>query len=425
MRSPEFLLLLFESPIPYVVIMVVVFLLFIPFFKHFSRSVIDPMFFLLLNTAFAYIIPFYLYYNKFCSESHLLYFILSESIFWLIMIYRSKKDCHFKRYRIVDEEKMAAFIFKIVFINFIFCSLFTYIYIGIPLFLNSRQELYVDAEAGSGLLGRLSGFAQAYVVLYIYHRMLTYKEKKYGWLLVLVVINCFLSASKGSILVLVTWYFFYVFFYMKKAIKIKIKYVISLLLFPVVVLMNYAGSDNTDFGSGIIGFLYRFIANGDTYWNSYPNNTIDAIHYKTPIITLLAGILGPFRLVPYDMIENSVGNQIFWEVEPQAEGVIEGPNARLAVMGWIFFRWYGLLFSAIMAWICSALIYKVKKFLPDSFFGLFIYGELYLIAIIIPTDPALSFNQLGTLIMNILLYGVILIVVTGFKIEHKRYARTK
>ncbi len=418
MRVGEFLLFLLSHPISFLMSFIVVMLLFIPLLKKVYISIIDPLVLLLFNSIFAYAIPLFLFNNDLCSINHFTFFCFSEIIFWGIVIYSSRKTPPFKNVIIPNEDNYAKMFFYISFFVYIFSSIYTYINVGIPLFMESRQELYVGAESGVGIFSRLADFAQSFVIFYCYHRIITYKERFFSIVFVIVIINCLLSGAKGSILTLTAWFFVYMFFFKKRNMFLKNrKYLLLLLLFPIVVLILYKGSSSQSLSKAVQDLLFRFIANGDVYWMAYPDNVIDNIHYQHPLVTLFAGILGPFRLESYEAIEPSIGIQLFWEVEPSMYGRIMGPNGRLAVTGWCFFGWAGLLLSAIMGWLFSFIVFRSRKYFPNSILGIFVYGCLYRIAMYIIADPALFFSYLSTFIINIGFYATLLLIMSKFQFK--------
>lgn len=419
MRVSDFVLLLLNHPLSYIVSVLGITLLFIPLFKKLYVSITDPLVFLLVNSIFAYSVPLFLFNNNLCSISHFIFFCLSEIFFWSIVFYSARKTRSFKNVIILNEGNYAKMFFNISFLVYMFSSIYTYVYVGIPLFMESRQELYVGAESGVGIFSRLADFAQSYVIIYCYHRIISYKEKAFIFIFIFVIVNCLLSGSKGSILTLVAWYFIYIYFFKreKHILQFKRKYFLLVLLFPIIILLYYKGSSSQNLSNAIEDLAFRFVANGDVYWIAYPNNIIDNVHYQHPLVALFAGILGPFRLESYESIEPAIGLQLFWEVEPSMYGRIIGPNGRLAVSGWCFFGWTGLLFSAIMGWLFSFIVFRSRKYFPNSLLGIFVYGYLYRISMSIVTDPALFFSYLGSFLINIGFYATLLMIMSKFQFK--------
>ncbi len=417
MRTPEFWILYTLNPFLYFKILFLVALICIPLFKKFTKSIIDPFFYALVSAVFAYTIPVFLYLQGYCSLKHFAFFVLSETFFWLVLLGYPKKHTMFNSQKIVGEEIYAKIVFKIAFIIYIASELYTYIYIGIPLFMDYRQEIYVGT--GSGFLGRFSSFASSFVIWYSYYQILKKKNKKYVIYFVFIVITGLLSGSKSAILTFLIWYFIYEHFYVGKRVKVKIKYLTLILCFPIAVLLLYKGSTSGDISGAIGDLLFRFMANGDCYWMAYPYDNIQFIHIKQPFISLFSGFLAPLRFISYDIVEPAIGNQLFWLVEPTEYGKIAGPNARLAITGWCYFGWCGIAFSALSGWLVSYCIYSAKKFFPKSIFGVFLYGLLFQAAISYFTDPGLFFNNISSFIMNILIYGFVVMILSRLRTSKK------
>ena len=419
MRSPEFFLLFLERPELYISILLIICIPF-GYLIHKRRiHIIDPMFLTVVGCVFAYVIPFFLYITGYCSNNHLLYFCISELVFW-IMFLAFSKPTKFRPYQIVNEMQYAKLLFRFSVIIYIATSLLTYLYVGVALFLEHRQELFVNASSGSGLLGRLSGFAGMYILYYTYHMMIKNGRKRYSIFILLIIVNSILSGSKGAVLVLLTVYFIYFVFYQGKVPHVKKKYYLALLLVPILILMWYGESNTTSFIESTGAFMYRFMAFGDTYWYAYPSNTIEKVEFMHPFLTFFQGLLGPFRLVDYNITDKSMGIQLYWLVEPSAYGEVAGPNARLAVMGYCYMGWYGIIFSAFCGWLTAYLMYRIRKYFFHSFLCVFLFGYIYTMVVAIPADFSMFLNTVSTFLINVIIYGGILLLASGLNIRYKK-----
>lgn len=419
MRSPEFFLLFLENSTLYFIILLFISIPFGLMIKKKKIHVIDPFFLVIVGCVCAYVVPFFLYKIGECPYMHLLYFCVSESLFWITFGVCSKPT-KFQPYIIVNEIQYSRLLFKISIVIYIVSSLLTYMYVGVALFLEHRQELFANASSGSGLLGRLTGFAGMYIAYYTYHMIIKYRKFRYLFWLLLIIINSMLSGSKGAVLVLLTAYFIYVFFYQGKRPHVKKKYYLLFLLVPVFILMTADSSDSAGFIDALGAFMYRFMAFGDVYWYAYPNNVLEKVSFDHPYWTFFSGLLGPFRLLDYDLVDKSIGIQLFWAVEPSEYGVISGPNARLAVMGYCYWGWFGILFSIFCGWLMAYLLYGIRKYFFQSLLGIFIFGYLYSISVSIITDFSFFLNSVSTFLINIIIYGGFVILFSGFNIRYKR-----
>lgn len=417
MRITEFFTLVFyDNWVTYCILLLCLYIVFIPVFRKYIHGVLDPFCYNLVFVIMGYAIPFLLYISGYCSINHLSYFVLSEILFWLSFVYFSRFKKPFASYAMFKEESSLSILYGIALFVFLFTNLYTYMFIGIPLFLESRQELYTDTPAGSGLLGRLSAFALYFILLYSFYMVFDKHKRKYAYIWLLVAIQCFLSGSKGAIIIIIHTYFIYQFFFKKSVPKLPLKYFPLLLLFPLCVLIYSGASSSDGLWNAFLSFTVRLVANGDVYWMAYPYDDINLIHYEYPLLNFFAGILGPFRIVPYDFIEPSTGLLLQWEVEPTEYGKIAGPNARIAILTYAYFKWGGLVLCIFLGWLTAFLMYYCRKYFPNSFIGILFYGFLYKSLTVVIIDPVLMFSHITNLIFNVLLYGFMLMLILRLKL---------
>lgn len=421
MTSAEFIYLFLEQPFPYFIILGLLSVVFIPIIRRLTTCVIDPLFLALIHCILASVIPFYLYIIGYCSQTHLSYFVISESIFWFTIYTRSKRKFEFKRIGIIKEDIYLKNVFIIALIIFTFSSLYTYYTLGAAYLMDSRLELYSQVGGGIGILGRLNDFSICFLIMYTYHRFYKYKQKKFYLLFPLILVQFFLTGEKSSVLLFLTWFYVYKQFYLHETPKIRLIYIVPILLFPIIILSIRSGTNESGLQGGFIGLFYRFMCDGEGFWKAYPYNVIDTIHYRSPFLAYFKGILATFRIVPYNEIEQSIGTILQWNVEPLSDGIEGGPNARLPIMGWVFFKWGGLLFSLFVGYISYFFIFKIKKYFNNSFVHVFIYGMIFTNAISMLTDPALFWGGLATIIINSIIYYIIFCLASSGIIRYYSY----
>lgn len=395
----------------YIISLFIVILIVRCLIKRFSRSVFDPLFYRLILMIFAYSIPLFLFFTKNMDVEHFLYFVSSETLFWVGFIIFSEKRINFSRSRFKGENIILSFLFYFSLISFISGTLYTYISLGIPLLLSNRNDVYKDS-GGLGLLSHIIGFATNFILIYSVHNFLRFKRKKYLLSIILVVITTFLNGSKGGIMNICFTYFYYTYFYLKQNIEIKKEYYFYIVVFPILILFISSSSD-------ILGAIYdlgvRFIASGDIFWTSYPDNAIDNIRIDKPLQHLFIGILGPLRIVPYDsIISEPVGLLMNWYVNPEYEllGMTTAPNSPTAIVTWVYYRWAGLILSFIIGSVASILIYKSSKLFPKSLLGIILYSSVYYAAVSFVTDPGMAISSFFSILFNFTIYGLIAFVAT-------------
>lgn len=418
MSSIDFFLLLDANRNLYYVILVAIGLLAVFYIKKKQIHILDPLFMMVIGCVFAYAVPFFLYYTHNCSFTNFIYFLISESVFWITFVATSKPS-RFKPYEIVNESNYSALFFKICAFVYTLTSVLTYVYIGVGIYMESRLELYSTSEIpGSGVLGRFAEFSCFYILFYSFHKILKFKRKKYYFWLLFVIINSIFSGSRSSVFVVLTAFFVYTAFYQGRLPKIKWKYLLAIGSVPILVVLIASAAE--DFSTSILVLLSRFVSNGDCYWQAYPDNAIDSVKIVHPFNTFFKGILLPFRLANSNLTDPSIGSQLWWMANPQFDGVEGGPNARLALFGWSYFGWAGILFSTFVGWLMSFMLYKSRRYFPNSFLCVFVYGYLYMISISMLTDFSLFLGSLATMLMNLLFYGCLLVLFSGLKLKYKR-----
>jgi hypothetical protein len=415
MKISEFFASVFyENVVLYFLCLLFVGILTIPLFKKYTHGIFDPFFFILMMTVFAYVIPLFLFITNNCSSRDFFYFIISETFLWLGVYLGYQFRSNFSEYKIKNENVLIKRIFFISILIYIFTKLYTYMFIGVPLLMEYRLDIYTGTN-GLGMLGRLSDFATFFLLIYAFY-LKDEGSRKYLFILVLIFIDSFLSGSKSAIFAIFQAYFIYSFFYKNEMPLIKKKHILLLICFPILILLLSQNSLDS-LRLAVWGIFIRMVANGDVFWYSYPYETIDQIKINHPFANLFVGILSPFRLIDYNTVEPSIGKLINWQIEPSIYGTNAGSNARPAIAGWIYFRWYGIFFSFFIGCFISFLVFYVRKYFSKSLFGIILFGYLYQNALTFIIDPSLGFNYLSNFIINIVIYTIIIFIVSEMKLS--------
>lgn len=409
----------FENIIIYFICLIGVCITLYPLHKKFVNGIFDPLFFQIWMGAFAYVIPIFLFVTDNISWVHFSYFIISESLFWIGFWLVSKKNTNFSKIQIVNEANIAKYTFYLALFIYLFSTLYTYVFIGIPLFISNRNDIYKDA-GGLGLLSHLINFSSLYILIYSFYQYSDNNKSKYKWIIIIVAINCILSGGKSAILSIVYCFFYYSFFLKGKKPIIKKKYISIVATFPLIILL--LSSISSDLTTSFLDLGKRLVANGDIYWCAYPNNIIDDINIKNPLSHLFIGFLGPLRLVSYENTEllNPIGLLINWEVYPDLMkmGITTAPNSRMAVSGWVYFGWSGILFSFILGCIVSFIIYRLPKYIPGGIIGVSFYSMIYFSALTVITDPGLAITFFLDCFLNMMLYIPFIFIFSKLKISY-------
>lgn len=378
-------------------------------------SIIDPFFMCMIAVVFADAVPLFLFKLGECRNRDFLFFLLSEMLFWSSFCLFSNRKAKFSPCKFKNENNILKGLFVYSFLIYLVTKIYTWTYLGIPLFMETRLEMYRDAIAGAGIFTKLGYISSLFVTIYAYWRIIDYKERKYVLALLFVLLDCVLSGSKAGILVLVHSYFFFSYFYKKKKIKISFKYLFLILSFPIVIVILGVGSEyDAGFLGGFLSTLVRVSAYGDVYWYAYPNNIIDSVNYRYPMLQFFSGILGPLRIISWSEMDVPIGIKLYWTIINSDEGVFGGPNARIPITAWIYFKWGGLIFSIVAGCLMAKFVYGIRKKIPQSLLGIIIYVFFYKAALNIPTDFMMFFDDLVTILLFLLLYGFLFLSLSKF-----------
>lgn len=414
MRIEYFFAILFNNLNTYILSLIIVIVIYYPILKKTVQSIIDPMFTALIGLIFANSVTLFLLLISKISPILFIHFSLSEIIFWCsFFIFRKSSGTVISNTNINDQ-KISESLFKIFFALMVMSNLLTYYLLGIPLFMDSRLETYLSG-GGIGILSHINNFSTFFCSVYLFH-LISNKHKITGIItLLIIILFCILSGSKGSILGIAYSYYIYIYFFKKKTISSKkiMKYIPLIILFPLITI-------SIQNNSGIINSIYaltcRVVSYGDGYFMAYPYNDIDNVHISNPILYLFSGLLGPLRLVDYSSIDSAIGLQLAESIYPDLDK-ITGPNARLPILNWVLFGWGGLFLCFILgiffAWIKTHLS---RKF-PRSIISVIIYGYIYCKSMTLLTDPTLFIGNIFTILVFIGLLWTLFIFLGKTKIN--------
>ncbi|MGN0043964.1 hypothetical protein, partial [Alistipes indistinctus] len=319
-----------------------------------------------------------------------------------------------KPFRLKDEKQFIKYFFLAGVLLDIICQLLFYALLGFPLFMDSR----LDATSGGGGIGLISRIIDvcrpisAFIMLtYLIDKQalgILRKISRYyaGYL----CIALFLSGSKSSILLITSLLFSYLYIYRhvnaglyQKFKKNEIKYAFLLLLFPIIVIMVQIGKSN--FTSGIMQLVNRFVSSGDVYWMAYPGLAWENIDNSQPFQALFSGMLGSLRIVPWSQLPNPIGMdliQMYYDTDS-----IGGPNARHNVFGLIYFGFTGsILFSFVIGALAGTIRKWFRRSSGKSILISALISMLYIAGCSIETDINMFLSQIATILLILpLLFG--------------------
>lgn len=382
--------------------------LYIIVFRLFYKFLIDPLVLNVIASAIGFSVVLFLYVQSKISNWYFYSYILSQIAFFLgFVVVKSK---HVRQSRYVKIENEPIFI-KVLFFNtsiiYVLAQLLLYKTKGIPILLESRLELFVDSN-GAGILARIlyvSGIVTLYLLFYF---LLVNRQRGFSkWyvysILLFVFISYILSGSKSSFLLIFFSFFTFVvtnpqLFRLLNVSKF-IKYdKLIILISIIIVVFLYAINNDGSLIGGCISFLSRLLGYGDVYWYAYPYGYIESLESSSPFLALFQDLLGLTRIYNWEELPQVLGIDLY--LMHHNTDVLQGPNSRHNVFGYVYFGFYGgILFSFILGFVLGA----VRRCFFNSCNHSLIYkialSILYLSIVTLETDVQLTLQNINSFII--------------------------
>lgn len=286
----------------------------------------------------------------------------------------------------------------------------TYVFFGIPLFLDSRLEQFAQG-GGVGLLSRLtSGLDFICLMMGMLSLRLGGRSRALGYMLVLEsIVNALLSGSKSGLISLVFGYYLVeVGLQRRWNVRLRLsagKLLLVSLIFmsPLAVLATKGGDGST----GVVEQLFtRVAAEGDGYVMFYANDLIDDLARFDPL-ALLRPLLVTFRLAPLETMVNP-GYEVITAVLG-IDSPTTGPNARLPVFLYFFYGWGGILLAVPL----GAGLYLARRAVHRSTgrtaLRFSFVCSIYVLCTKLEVDPQLTVNGLVNLLIVTPILGLVLL----------------
>jgi len=398
MNTDEFLIILYLHINEYLLSLGISLLLLFPIFKRYTHGVIDPLFYQVFMAALANAIPFFLYITNNINLEQFIYVFCAEGAFWIGFALLGKREFRLKKNTYIESEEVNIRLFFSFLFIYILVKVTAFVLLGLPVLMDSRLEMYADS-GGLGVLERLATLPAFFCVVYSFHILNKVPSLRF-WAYITfftVIVVSILSGSKGAILLLAFGYFSYTYLYQEKIISIKkfIKYSPLLISIPlIIIIIQSSGSNAFD------TLLIRFVANGDAYYEALPGKNIDYIHISDRFTYFFCNILWPLRLIDMTNVDQGIGFQLLWSLSDSYFGTLSGPNTRIPILGWVFFKWGGVIYFFIQGLVTSFLMYRSTSFLPRSVISSIYIGYVYYSMTMFITDPGLGINAIFDVCMN-------------------------
>jgi hypothetical protein len=370
MSYDEFIGLIVESPVAYFVTLIITLAVYLSFFRKQINSVFDPLFMTTVTMAFAATDVVFLWRLDLIDAQCFIQFISTETAFFVgLMLFRPLK-CHehpmrsagggIRRFFVLlhgGEKRFLHVLYVVSVITFMIVQAITYAIRGIPILYASRLEYY-SVGGGIGILSHvlaITWFFSCYLLIYC----LASTAKTGSWsrlfnfiVGVALVASPLLSGSKATFVSIVFVIFYFRFLHREdQACSVANKFLAKLqwatIVFAIaaavfVISVQQATSDPAVW---IAVLSVRFASYGDVYFMAYPTHLVDSISSKDGFLAVFGGLLGTFRLVPYNAMPESLGILLHRMI--YGFDNITGPNARHNVFGLVYFGQVGSIFYSL------------------------------------------------------------------------------
>lgn len=427
MSTTDFLVLINDNIDIYLLTFIFTIILYYVIFRKCVFTIIDPFLITLLYSSFATSVVLFLFCCKQIDLYMLSSFVFSQVALWLgYFVYKPMKLNDFSNELNIlrKSSKFKIYVFIVSSFLYTILMLYTYIKIGIPLFMPSRLALFSEG-GGIGFIGRVISIYGTISLFFLFY-LHDCKDKPCNTYIKIYfcfyIVTLFLSGSKSTVLNIFIVYFAYLLCYgSKKQIlwikKHQYKVIGCVVLSAMIVILLQSGTEDNP----ILSFIIRLVSSGDVFYMSYPNKVILDIDNSNSLTLLFGEFLGTFRFVSWNDIPRPLGMQLF-EYHSGYDASI-GPNSRHNIIGLFVFGYYGgILFSFLVGLLVSYIrskffLLKVNHRPILSIFFIALYSSV----VASETDITLLIAQVVNLIISFLL-GVLVFVITipGFILIYKK-----
>jgi hypothetical protein len=423
MDYPEFFELLITNFAKYFLALLLSLIFYFPFIKRQFISIFDPFFLSQIYSVFACSVVFFLMIMNSMSMRLFTVYFFTQLLFFIglnitnpPLVYRNiQRNFVETPYQI----RYIKIIFLLCFSLYFVFQMYSYARFGIPIFAESRLNIY-DSDFLSKVLKRInegsSPLLVFFTILILLNKRVSSKFKFLGWgAIIFILITSILSGARSAVLTLVTAYFCIALYSKyklgfpeawKRLYNLKWKLISFMVL--VVILVVLIGGNN---GVNPIFFIgYRLVASGDCFFMSYPNNVIDNIWQNSHniLIELFASPLRMIGLIQETDMPESIGFTIMKYHNPHIE--FRGPNPRHNIFGYLLFGQPGCyIYSFIIGSLYSISRNLILKMSKTYYWQMAIY---FLLMIAFSTIEGDYYTFLSIL-LNIIIIGVPIMLISS------------
>lgn len=352
-------------------------------FRKHVFSVFDPLlYYAVLTEPFCIADVVFLHHVDLIEPKYLVSYLLTEAAFFAGIL-------RFRPIRPVsgDEEpgeipRSLEVAYRASLALFIGLNLLVYSQRGIPLFAESRLEIY-SVGGGWGLATRLFDVLMVIVVYYLLEVVRRRSWELGEWLALAAVLAIqVLSGAKSAVLsvvFVVALHGFMTGAWSKPNAPsrrlVKGLAVAAVSAFILVAAVQKSDLEVAGVEVPLIGqAAMRFIANGDAFVYSYPDGSVEELDGAHPIAAVAKEYLAFFRLYPPEQLPAHLGAQI--SAAHGGGDVMTQTNAKHNLFGYVYF---GIIGSIAFSFFVGTCIGAVRYGLLGSSSGDWIRGVAYIL----------------------------------------------
>lgn len=371
-------------------------------FRRKVRSLLDPLTYVLVFSSFTVVLLFILVSLDIIAADKFIFSVATLALFYgtfLLTAGNSRKVHRRQTAGALDRMNPASLVILLLINSTLLAA--TYIFFGVPLFLESRLSLWTNA-GGFGVIGRLTGGLE-FVSLLIGVVAARGRGPQRRWgaaLIVQFIIAAILSGSKGSLLsILFAWYLSEV--RRRKTWNVSVALsrksaaaVVVLLALPLLTIAIQTGRDGATGVSAVVSYATRVAAEGDGYVYFFGGDLIDKMA-RTDYLALVRPVLTGLRLSPVETAVNP-GFEVMSQIL-SVDGVAAGPNSRLPIYILFFYGKPGIVLVPVLGLALGLARNAVIGAVNRSLYRYAVVASVYLACTKIEVDPQIFVNGLFNL----------------------------
>jgi hypothetical protein len=394
-------------------------LLYLVLFRKQIWSIFDPLCINVISMGGAAFCVYYM--QNYITSKYMCSFIATEisvvtGIFLAYFKFSNNTITNTTTYKIADKGFIDIFLY-LSGSFFVIMQIISFSEIGIVLFREGVN--HVSAYDGYGPIKALLTASRPVFIITLLYKYFYYKlsilDKFLG---VFYIITLMLSGSKSAILQPIIIFYILNYYFYKMGIvakaKVKIKWLIPIGMFPIIVLMI---TSNVDLKRASILFIARIIGSGDVFVMGYNDEVINSFSKESL-----------FNYIFYPGFGSILKNLGFPIIPPQPLGpqiyeyytglTTSGPNTRLNYLGFVFL---GPYWSTLFSFICGFIIgYIRSRFTAKyrNYLNLMLYVLIYCYIVGLIGDIQVFMNFfIWSAIVCIIIYFISDIIYTFLKIK--------